>query len=325
MSQDIYVVIEHIQGQVQEISYIMVAAARLLCESLGGKCIGVLLGHDSRDLAGDLAADTVIYLDDPALAEFTPDAYQRVLAAIISECHPRLALLGQTSIGTDLAGILSMRLRLPLVSHCQRIEAEGDSLRFVSQICGGRILAQGSLTPSTVLINMVPGGHKAEAGRSDRAPEIRPFAPPPLDDLRISLKCYIEPPTGDVDISRERILIAVGRGIQRQDNLPLADELAEALGGVVCASRPVVDQGWLQPTRLVGKSGMKVAPAVYIALGISGAPEHVEGMSDSQVIIAINTDRGAPIFNIARYGAEADVLDLMPVLTQQARKVKEVA
>ncbi|HLC04531.1 MAG TPA: electron transfer flavoprotein subunit alpha/FixB family protein [Anaerolineales bacterium] len=325
MSQDICVVIEHLQGHVQEISYVMAAAARSLCESVGGKCIGILLGRGAQDLANDLDVDSVIYLDEPALAEYNPDAYQLVLAAIISEWHPRLALLGQTSIGTDLAGMLSMRLGLPLISHCQRLVAEGDGIKFISQICGGRILAEGRLPSSTALVNMVPGGYKADAGRSTRSPEIMPFAPPPLVDLHISLKRYIQPPKEDVDISLERILVAVGRGIQRKDNLPLAEELAEALGGAVCASRPVVDQGWLQPTRLVGKSGMKVAPDVYIALGISGAPEHVEGMSDSHLIIAINTDPAAPIFSAARYGVEADILDLLPVLTEQAKKIREVA
>src|SRR3989304_2242589 len=148
------------------------------------------------------------------------------------------------------------------------------------------------------------------------APEVTAVAGPVLEGLRISLKQYIEPTAGDVDISREPVLIAGGRGVQRQNNLALAEDLAKALGGVVCGSRPVVDQGWLPTTRLVGKSGKRVKPKMYLALGISGATEHVEAIADSEMIIAINTDPEAPIFNIAKYGATVDLIDLIPALTE---------
>jgi electron transfer flavoprotein alpha subunit len=125
-----------------------------------------------------------------------------------------------------------------------------------------------------------------------------------------------------VDITQQAVLVGVGRGIQQQDNVGLAEELAQALGGAVCASRPVVDQGWLPTTRQVGKSGMTVKPKAYLALGISGAPEHQEGMKGSDLIIAVNTDAKAPIFDVAHYGVEVDVLDLLPALVEavQARK-----
>jgi electron transfer flavoprotein alpha subunit len=122
-----------------------------------------------------------------------------------------------------------------------------------------------------------------------------------------------------VDISKEVVLVSVGRGIQNQDNIQLAQELADALGGVVSASRPVVDQGWLPATRLVGKSGKRVKPKIYLTLGISGAPEHVEAIADSEIIIAINTDPVAPIFNLAKYGATVDLFDLVPALTESIK------
>jgi electron transfer flavoprotein alpha subunit len=133
---------------------------------------------------------------------------------------------------------------------------------------------------------------------------------------------YIEPDVGDVDITRASVLVAVGRGVQTEDNIELAEELAEALGGAVCASRPVVDQGWLSTARLVGKSGKSVSPKVYFALGISGAPEHTESITSSDVIIAVNTDPAAPIFDIAQYGAEMDMLDLLEALNEQLQAVK---
>jgi electron transfer flavoprotein alpha subunit len=132
----------------------------------------------------------------------------------------------------------------------------------------------------------------------------------------------VEPEITDVDISKEPVLVAIGRGIGREDNIELAEELADALGGVLCASRPVVDQGWLSTSRMVGKSGKSVKPSIYLAMGISGAPEHVEGMSDSELIIAVNTDPAAPIFDVAQYGAEIDLLDLLPVLTEKIEAAK---
>jgi electron transfer flavoprotein alpha subunit len=143
-----------------------------------------------------------------------------------------------------------------------------------------------------------------------------------LEGLRVTLAQYIEPEAGDVDISKEPILISVGRGIQNEDNIELAEELATALGGVVCSSRPVVDQGWLPTSRMVGKSGQSVKPKLYVAMGISGAPEHVEAITDSEMIIAINTDPNAPIFDIAQYGAEVDMTDLMEVLTELVEDAK---
>lgn len=322
MSQDIYVIIEHLRGQVADISYVMLAAARALAQGTHGDVVGVLLGHEAQELARDLAANRVLYVDHPQLAEFTPDAYQHVLTGLIREQAPRAVLFGDTSIGAEVAGALSVRLDLPLVSHCRSVWAEDGTLKFVSPICGGKTMAEGELPGPTTLVTMIPGGFKPEEGHGTQPPQVVPMPPPTLERLRVTLKQYIEPEVEDVDIAREPILVAVGRGIQNQDNLPLAEKLAAVLGGVVCASRPVVDQGWLPTSRLVGKSGKRVRAKVYLALGISGAPEHVEGMEESETIIAVNTDPSAPIFNVARYGVIVDLFDLVPVLTEKVKKAK---
>jgi electron transfer flavoprotein alpha subunit len=260
----------------------------------------------------------VLYIDDPALAEFTSDAYQKTLANLISSEEPRAILFGNTSIGADVANAISIHLDLPLVSSCVSFSTDG---KFVSQICGGKIMAEGDLPGSTAVVTMIPGGHKPEDGQGQQPPAITTIDPPDLDNLRVKLKRYIEPEAGDVDISREPILIAVGRGIQTEDNIELAEELAGLIDGTVCASRPIVDQGWLAISRMVGKSGKSVKPKLYLALGISGAPEHVEGMSESETIIAVNTDPAAPIFDIAKYGAEIDLLDLLEVLIEQLEDI----
>jgi electron transfer flavoprotein alpha subunit len=319
MSQDIFVIIEHLQGQVLEISYIMLAASRQLSQATGGGVTAVLLGHDAQGLANNLAADKVLYMDHAALAEFASDAYQVALAGLIKEQAPRAVLFGHSSIGMDIAGELSAKLGLPVVSSCRNFTAEG---KFVSQICGGKIMAEGDLPGPTALITMVPGGYKAELGQATQAPALTNIPAPALDGLRISLKQYIQPDTSDVDITKEKMLVSVGRGIQNKDNIELANELAAALGCAVSSSRPVVDQGWMPTTRLVGKSGKHVKPKIYLALGISGAPEHVEGMGDSEVIVAVNTDPNAPIFNIAKYGTTTDMFDLLPVLTEKVKQAK---
>ncbi len=322
MGKDIYVLIEHLRGQVMDISYVMLAAARVMAQGTGGQVVAMLLGSGAQTLAKDFGADRVTYIDHPAFADFTPDAYQTALESVLKVNAPRAALFGDTSIGGDMAGWLATRLSLPLVSACRCVQPENGSLKFTSQSCGGKIMVEGILPEPTALVTMVPGGFKPAQGRGTKAPDVQTIPAPNLDRLRIAVKNYIEPATGDVDIAREKILISVGRGIQNQDNIGLAEELAQALGGVVSASRPVVDQNWLPQTRLVGKSGKAVKPKIYLALGISGAPEHAEAIGDAEMIVAVNTDPNAPIFNLARYGAQVDILDLMPALTEKVKGVR---
>ncbi len=313
MSGDIFVVFEHLRGQIADISYIMLAAARDLAQTTGGEVIGVLLGHNAQDIVSHVAADRVLYGDHPALADFNPEGYANTLSGLIQAEGPRAVFFGSTSIGADIAGVLSARLGLPLVGSCIQI-GEGN---IISKICGGKIMVETVLADDdTTLITMIPGGYKPAQGQSETPPTATPFEVS-IDSLRISLKQYIEPEAGDVDISSEKVLIAIGRGIQTADNIELAQELAELLGGAVCASRPVVDQGWLPATRLVGKSGKSVKPKLYLALGISGAPEHVEGMADAEMVVAINMDPNAPIFNVATYGAEIDLFDLIDPLIEK--------
>jgi len=319
MKSDIFVVIEHLRDQVTEISFVMLAAARQLATGAGGKVVALLLGHKASGLASNLAADLVLYAEHPALADFTSDAYQKALAGVIGEQQPRAVLFGHTSIGMDVASGLSATLGLPLVGACSTLSSAG---KFVSQTCGGKIMVEGDLPASTTLITLVPGGYKPEEGQSAQAPQVTPLSVPALGDLRVTLKRYIEPEIGDVDITKEALLISIGRGIQTQDNIVLAEDLAQELSGAICASRPVVDQGWLSQSRLVGKSGKTVHSKVYLAIGISGAPEHVEAITGCEAIIAINTDPAAPIFNYAKYGTTVDLFDLIPVLTDKVREAK---
>jgi electron transfer flavoprotein alpha subunit len=217
----------------------------------------------------------------------------------------------------DVASGLSARIGLPLVSQVQHF----NELNFVSQICGGKIMAEGTLPEPAALVTMVPGGYRLEDGQR-ATPPVLELQAPSLEGMRARLSHFIEPQTGDVDISKEPVLVSVGRGLQNQADLEIVERLAKDLRGSVSASRPLVDKGWLPTSRLVGKSGKAVRPKMYLALGISGAPEHSEAITGSGLIVAVNTDPNAPIFDIAKYGVEMDMLELLPALLEKLEQEK---
>jgi electron transfer flavoprotein alpha subunit len=318
MANDILILAEHLNGKLADITYEMTGKAKQLAAAFGGKAIAVLLGSGAQALAESIGADAVLYVDDPALAEFNPEAYSRVLAALIQGRGPRLVMLGNTSIGMDLGAGLSVTAGLSLIAYVNGLAAEGETLVATSQIYGGKIQAEAAPDGEGCIVACLAGAFPAEAGRGS-APVEQIASPVPLDDLKVKFVKLIRPEGGDVDITQQPILVSIGRGIGGQENIELAQELADALGCAVSASRPVTDAGWLPKTRQVGKSGLTVKPKVYLALGISGAPEHLEGMRGAETIIAVNTDAKAPIFDVAHYGATCDILDLLPALTEKVK------
>ncbi|HET7089222.1 MAG TPA: electron transfer flavoprotein subunit alpha/FixB family protein [Anaerolineae bacterium] len=324
MTDDILILAEHLNGKVADITFEMTGKARQLASALGGKAVAVLLGHGVKSLAESIGADAVLYVDDPALADFNPEAYSRVLAALIKERNPRLVMMGNTSMGMDLAAGLSVATDLPLIAYVNGLTAEDGTLVATSQIYGGKIQAEAVPNGEACIVSCLAGAFHAEAGRVGAtlavAPPVEQIASPvPIDDLKVKFVRLIEPEGGDVDITQQAMLVSIGRGIGGQENIELAQELADALGCAVSASRPITDAGWLPKTRQVGKSGLMVKPKVYLAFGISGAPEHLEGMRGAELIIAVNTDPKAPIFDVAHYGATCDILDLMPLLSEKIK------
>jgi len=211
---------------------------------------------------------------------------------------------------------------VPYVNFCKNLRVVDGALEAQCVVYGGKMEATVVVQGRPAIVSVVPGARLADNGKASRTPEIELAAVSLPEASAVRFKRYIEPESGDVDITKQDVLVAVGRGIQNQDNLSLAEDLAQALGGAVCASRPVIDQGWLPLTRQVGKSGMIVKPKSYLALGISGAPEHVEGMKGSELIIAINTDPHAPIFDVAHYGICGDLLEIIPILTEKLKARK---
>lgn len=322
MTGQVCVVVETLRGEVTELTYTMLAAGRQLADGLKTKLSALLIGQQCQTLAGTLgAADSVSCVDDAALAEFNPEAFLRVVAGVFEKQMPRIAMFGHTAMGTDIVCGVGQRLKLPVAVSCRTFSVSGAEPQYASLICGGKIIAEGPLPGPSCLVTVMPGGYKADEGKVNKAPPVEMLpAPAGLEAVRTHFKQYIEPPAGDVDIAKQPVLVSVGRGMQNKDNIALAESLAKAMGGVVAGSRPVIDQGWLPTTRLVGKSGKQVKPKLYLALGISGAPEHLEGVPEADLMIGINTDAKAPIFDVAHYGATCDALKLIPVLAEKLKR-----
>ena len=322
MSKGILILAEHLKGELSDITFEMLGAGRKLADALGTPLHVALIGHGTAPLAARLgAADQVFVIDKPELELPPASTLAAVLKSLIEQKQESLVLLGWTNLTMGVGSILSARTGLPLVNFCRGLRAEDGALVVTSQLFGGKILSDVRLADGRGIISVSSGAFPADAGRSDKAAAVE-TVDVPVEAPQVAFKQFIEPAAGDVDITKQTTLVAVGRGIQTQDNISLAEELAGALGGAVCGSRPVIDQGWLPLTRQVGKSGMSVKPRLYLALGISGAPEHVEGMQGSQMIIAVNTDPKAPIFDVAQYGVCADVLELLPVLCEKVKARK---
>lgn len=324
MTEDVAVVVEQEEGRIPEIAFELLGHGSALARAIGGRLTAVLLGHEVEPLVAELgAADQVLLCQDPALAHYTPDAYTRALAAVLGARSPRVTLVANTTMGMDQAAGLSGRLGWPLVAYCREARVEDGRLVAVSQIYGGKILAEAEVEAPAAILSVLAGSGPAAAGRRAGSPTVERVALPDLGGApRVRFRRIIRPEGGDVDITREPVLVSVGRGIQSKDNLVLVEELAEALGARLSASRPIVDQGWLPKTRQVGKSGLAVKPKLYLAVGISGAPEHLEGMRGAELIVAINTDPNAPIFGVAHYGITRDLFDVLPALTEKLKAAR---
>ena len=255
MSQDVWILAEHFQGRLNDITLELVGKGRELAQAKQGKVAVVLLGSNVNGLMSELAgADVVFVANRPEFREFTPEAYGAALEAVLKDAHPWVVLMGSTSVGLDLLSLLSARTGKPCLDSCTRLDIRDGRLFATSQIYGGKLFAEVALSDTTTLVAVVPGSFPKPENAAAGRPEFQEIALAALPEPRTKFRKLIEPPPGDVDITKVPVLVAVGRGIQNADNLSMAEELAEALGGTVCASRPVIDQGWLPLTRQVGKS-----------------------------------------------------------------------
>ncbi|MDP6010615.1 MAG: electron transfer flavoprotein subunit alpha/FixB family protein [Candidatus Poseidoniaceae archaeon] len=304
------VVCEHLAGKFSDITFEMLD----LANSLGTGEINALTFGSMAENAGELGIANKV-ISASCSNDFNPETYSAATVAAIESTSPDLILIASTSMGYDLANPVAASLDLPLVAYCTGIQNNGEDFVCTSSLYGGKMNVSSKVSGPVVAM-VLSGTHDADSGRREGAPSMSEIAAPATDG-KIRFKRLIEPEPGDVDITQSEILIAVGRGIGSKDDIEVAEELAELLNADIACSRPLVDAGWMEKSRQVGKSGFKVKPKLYITLGISGAPEHIEGMKDSATIIAINSDENAPIFDVAHYGVVEDLFEVCEELIEE--------
>jgi len=309
-------VAEHRQGELRDVSPEIVTAGAELAAETGGDLHLAIIGGDVDAFAEELNLEGVDTIHTVAEGdEFNHNIYVQSLTQIAAECEPQYVVIPNTVNGLDYAPALAEELGVTLVTDAVEIDAT-DGLTVTREFYNGKAEGEVDVAGERAVVTVRPGEWPATEDAGDAAIEAVDVE---IDEAAVgsTVTGFEEVGAGDVDISEADVLVSVGRGIEEEDNLPIIEELAEAMGATVSASRPIVDNGWLPQDRQVGQSGKKVTPDVYIAIGISGAVQHVAGMKGAETIIAINNDPSAPIYDIADYGITDDLFDVVPALTEQ--------
>lgn len=321
---DIFVLAEHRQGELREVTLEMLTLAGQLAEQSGGKVTAVLLASGADEFAQKCAsyADRVLYVDDPMFENFNAMAYVPALAQLIEEQKPHLVLVAHTTQGVDVAPALAVELDAPFTTDIIDMSLEGDKPVATRQYYGGKIDGRIEFKDSDVYVVTVREA-AIPAGEATKSGEIQKVENPLKGEVggRRFIE-YVEAAVGEVDITQSEKLVSVGRGIKEEKNIPLMEELAKVLGADLSGSRAAVDAGWLPTDRQVGISGKTVKPKLYLAVGISGAFQHVTGIKGADVVVAINKDPGAPIFQYADYGIVDDLFKVVPALTEKLKEMK---
>jgi electron transfer flavoprotein alpha subunit len=320
----ILVFIEHKDCVLNKVSLEAIAAAQSIGKDLGLKVSAVIPCDKDCSLAGDIAQydlEKVIVTKNDKLGIYTPDAYADAWEAIIEKENPQYVVMAHTYQVRDFAPKVAARLGKEVVGDCIRYKAEGEKLMLTRRIFLGKLDAdvtiQGDAPYFVTFQSGAFRGDNAEKGTAQTETiEVN------IGDVRMKAEEPFQEAKASVDLSKSNIIVAIGRGIKSQENIEKAQELADVLGADLAASRPICDAEWLPIDRQIGSSGQTVAPKVYIALGISGAIQHIVGMKNAGTIVAINKDKEAPIFDIADYGIVGDIFEAMPVLVEEIKKAK---
>jgi electron transfer flavoprotein alpha subunit len=323
----ILVVAEQRDGTLNRATWETIAAAQALAGGAAGAMpitvavLGASTGGVPQDLAGAGVAK-VLVAQHQALSPYTPDAVTQALLAIIGRVAPVLVLLPHTYQTRDFAPMLASRLRKPLITDVTAVDGTGADATFIRPMFQGKLAAH--VRPAGAgpfLISFQIGAFRADAVRRNGTATIATI------DVSIDAAAVRQKPEAPfqeakqaVDLGQAERIVAVGRGIKSRDNLPLAEALAKAMGAEIAASRPICDSGWLPMERQIGSSGQTVAPRLYVALGISGAIQHLVGMKGARTIVAVNKDADAPIFEVADYGIVGDLFEIVPALTAELEK-----
>jgi electron transfer flavoprotein alpha subunit len=328
MADTILVVVEQREGKLNRVSLETLTGAQLLAAETGWTLEAAVAGSGVGDIANEIATKKVakVYdLESPKLEPYTPDAFAAGLKQLIERTQPRLVLMPHTYQVRDFAPKLAAALNRGLISDAVGYKYEGGTLQFTRQMFQGKFAADVSFSGDAPYFATFQNG----AFRGDQVQAAGAAAPVETVSVEIAdgvIRNRPEAPFKEakqaVDLTQAAIIVAVGRGIKEQKNIEIAKQLAEALGGEIAASRPICDSGWLPMDRQVGSSGQTVAPKLYLALGISGAIQHVVGMKGARSIIAINKDSEAPIFEIADVAVIGNLFEIVPPLVEEVKKAK---
>lgn len=326
MAKGIFIIVEQRDLQIRKVSLELLSQGRKIADETGETLVAVVLGHGIEGLAQTVTAsgaDKVILIDDEKLAEYTTGSYTSVLNKLIRKEEPQAVLMGNTAIGKDLAPRLAHRLGVGLASDCVGMETDAKSfLTFKRPVYAGKAFAYLSSNVRPILATIRPNTFKANAPDASRQAEIvKETADIDSADLRAILKEVVIAASKRPDLTEANIIVSGGRGMKGPENYVILEELADVIGAAVGASRAAVDSGWKEHKFQVGQTGKTVAPTLYIACGISGAIQHLAGMGSSKFIVAINKDPEANIFNVADYGIVGDLFEVVPILTQEFKKL----
>lgn len=326
MSQGVMIIAEQRDGDIRKISYELISEGRRLADAAGQGLAAVLIGSNIKDKAaklGNYGADKAIVADDPRLEQYTTDAYVSVIAQIVKANDPAVLLIGASAQGKDLAARLSARLGSGMAQDCIQFSMEDGRLNAVRPIYAGKAYAKvtyndnyphiATARPNVMTINALDESKEAQV-------EDAAFT---LDDAELKTKIAeaIKDQSGKVDLTEADKIVSGGRGMKGPEGYGILEELADLIGATVGASRSAVDAGWRPHGDQVGQTGKIVSPTLYIAAGISGAIQHLAGMATSKVIVAINKDPEAPIFQKADYGIVDDLFNVVPALKEELKKV----
>lgn len=339
----VFVFAQQVDNVVSGIAFELIGKGKELAKDLGTEVTAVLIGYEVKGLADELAAygaDRVIVVDDPELKEYRTEPYAHALSSVIEKYKPEIMLVGATAIGRDLGPRVSARIHTGLTADCTKLdigdfpmnpvpgrETKHNQLLMTRPAFGGNTIATIACPDFRPQMATVRPGvmQKApkEAGKKAVVTEFNPGFT--KNNKYVDILEVVKAVSNTVDIMDAKILVSGGRGVGSPENFKILDDLAEAIGGTVSCSRAVVDAGWKPKDLQVGQTGKTVRPNVYFAIGISGAIQHLAGMEESDIIVAINKDESAPIFDVADYGVVGDLNKIVPMLTEKIKEAKAAA
>ena len=326
MAQGIWIIAEQKNGEIRKISFELVSEGRRLADKIGQPLTAVLLASDIKEKASELGkygADNIIIVNDDRLATYTTDAYASVISQLAKEKEPSIILLGASVQGKDLSGRLAAKLETGMAQDCVDFSIENNKLVAKRPIYAGKAYATITFKDNvTQIATARPNVFELNAPDDSRSFDIIE-AECNLDDSKLKTKVVdvLQEAGGKADLTEAERIVSGGRGMKGPENYKVLDELADLIGATVGASRSAVDAGWRPHGDQVGQTGKVVSPNLYIACGISGAIQHLAGMGTSKVIVAINKDADAPVFQKADYGIVGDLFEVVPVLTEEIKKI----